>query len=168
MSDEASEQAVQFTVAQKFFLRKLRQHRNTLPLQDWPKSTTWRRWMRKPHFVRAMQDLRAAFDAQRQLVLSAAAMEAAIHIQAVLTGGQIEDSGLGTTPSEIGQCDKALRRLTNIIWLERFNRGPAPADPKLIEQTGKAQALLEQSGYAEGSATPGDQPTLAEPEDAAV
>lgn len=164
MSDESNEQVPQFTVAQKFFLRKLRQHSNGLPLQDWPRPTTWRRWMRKPKFVRAMQDLRAAFDAQRQLVLSASAMEAAIHIQAVLTGGNVEHSGYGITPHEIGLYDKELHRLTNIIWLERMHRGPSPADPKVAEETAKAQKLLEQSGDGEQ----GDLPAPEEPEDAAV
>jgi hypothetical protein len=103
---------------QFFFLRKLREHPHNLPLKYWPRSTTWRRWARQPGFVRAVQALIQSMESQTQLLMAGAAQQAAMLIQATLTGGTIEHSGTGMCPSEIGLYDKSLKRLMGVMWLQ--------------------------------------------------
>jgi hypothetical protein len=103
---------------QFFFLRKLREHPHNLPLKYWPRSTTWRRWLRQPGFVRAMQSIIDSCESQTQVLMAGAAQQAAVLIQATLTGGNIPLSGSGMNPAELKYYDQALKRLMGVLWLQ--------------------------------------------------
>jgi len=110
---------------QFFFLRKLREHPHNLPLKYWPRATTWRRWSRQPGFVRAVQALIQSMESQTQLLMAGAAQQAAMLIQATLTGGSIPHSGSGMDPTEIALYDRSLKRLMGVMWLQRRWKRPA-------------------------------------------
>lgn len=102
---------------QSFFLRKLREHPHNLPLKYWPRPTTWRRWQRQRGFVRAVRSIIESCESQTQLLMAGAAHQAALLIQATLTGGDVPSSGMGMTPSEIKLYEKSLKPLLGVLWL---------------------------------------------------
>jgi hypothetical protein len=106
------------TNRQSSFLRDLRKHPNSLPLMDWPRATTLRKWMRRPRFAAAIQSLEDAFAVEARLMMAQAAM----HLQATLTGGQVESSGQGITPSGLGLYRNSVKSNLQVLWMEMMRR----------------------------------------------
>ena len=67
------------------FLRNLRKHPNSLPLMTWPRTTTLRKWMRRPRFAAAIKSLEEAFQVEARLVMAGSAATAATLLDDVLS-----------------------------------------------------------------------------------
>jgi hypothetical protein len=95
------------TNAQMDFLRNLKKHPNSLPLLAWPRATTLRKWMRRPRFRAAIRSLEGAFEVEARLLMAGAAAQAAMQLQATLTGGRIETSGEGNLADGVAALSRA-------------------------------------------------------------
>jgi hypothetical protein len=80
---------------QKYFLRKLREHRHGLPLEDWPRTSTWRRWMRNSKFRAAMDGMEDALATEKRLLMSGAG------------GVRDADHALGQRPGALRSGDQS-------------------------------------------------------------
>ena len=123
------------------FLRNLRKHPNSLPLMTWPRTTTLRKWMRRPRFAAAIKSLEEAFQVEARLVMAGSAAQAATLLQATLTGGSQFQSGQGTTPNELSLYYKPLKQLMGVLWLEMARReqaGRAGLEEQILQRTGDA------------------------------
>ena len=104
------------------FLRKLKQHPNSLPVFTWPRATTLRKWMRRPRFAMAIRSLEGAFQVEARLLMAGAAAQAAMHLQTALTGGRKEDSGYGMEPGELESYRGPIKQALQVLWMEMVRR----------------------------------------------
>ena len=84
------------------------------PPQRWPRPTVLRRWMAKPAFRRALQEIREAMELQTGVHLSGAAIDAAYAL------GPADRRGAGSTtsPSSVPAADDPPARRTAAEALE--------------------------------------------------
>lgn len=106
---------------QSEFLRKLRNHPHGLPIEDWPRASTWRRWLKRETFRRAMRSLRVAFQTQGDLMLSGSAARAALMMQALLSGGE-EESGSGMRIATLSMHHEKLMSLSRVLREDLMHR----------------------------------------------
>jgi hypothetical protein len=120
---EALPEEPRLTVSQYEFLRKMRNHLHGLPLEHWPRAAVWRKWMKRPRFVAAMQSLQNSYLAETDLLLAGSAARAARLLQAVLSGGGAEsESGRGIGIFEIEFHHKKIKSLSKVLYLEMQRR----------------------------------------------
>ena len=133
------EKQPRMTNRQLDFLRNLRKHPNSLPLMTWPRTTTLRKWMRRPRFRAAIEGLVETFQIESRLLMAGAATQAAVQLNAVLTGGDgsLTETGCGTSPSQLNQYHGTMKQLLGVLWMEMARRqdarreesgGQAPVD----------------------------------------
>ena len=91
---------------QTSFLRAFRHGGGSPPPQRWPRPTVLRRWMTKPAFRRALQEIREAMELQTRVHLSGAAIDAAY----ALGPAERRDATSSTSPSSAPAADPPAKR----------------------------------------------------------
>jgi len=120
------------TRAQTIFLRACSSDPFGLSGREWPTPTTFRRWMRRPGFRRAIQAVRDSLRMQCDLQLAAASAAA---MQAI-TRTLIDNEGTVVSDEQIKQAKESMQYLTTLLRLahlrQRFAVDPAPP-PRAIK-----------------------------------
>lgn len=103
------------------FLRDLRNHPHGLPIEAWPRTSTWRRWLKRPAFRRAIRSIEKAMQTQASLMLAGSASRAALMMQALLSGGE-EESGSGMRIATLSMHHEKLRSLSRVLREDLLRR----------------------------------------------
>jgi hypothetical protein len=146
------------TNAQMDFLRNLRKHPNSLPLLAWPRATTLRKWMRRPRFRAAIRSLEGAFEVEARLLMAGAAAQAAMQLQATLTGGRIETSGEGISPMELQHYRGPIKQCLQVLWMEMVRRQhsrPGAIEQEILRRMGERSPATDDAA-ADAVANPND------------
>jgi hypothetical protein len=114
------------------FLRQVRNHPHGLPVDEWPATSTLRRWMRHEGFRSALQGILMMFRMEKELMTAGAAARAAQSVQRFLS-----DYGDVRQLESVGHFREDLATLLRVIRLDWDHaRGasavrlqPRPAEP---------------------------------------
>jgi hypothetical protein len=128
------------TAAQTLFLRAFRESSAGPPPQDWPAPGTFRRWLKKESFRKALASIRDALRFQADLHVATAAAQAAKNLQAALPTASPLDLDAAA------QLTTQLKAITDLLRLAHLRqRFPADA-PSADESSGHC---INQPGYGE-------------------
>jgi len=76
------------------FLRKLRNHPHGLPTEEWPATSTLKRWLKRKSFRSALKGIMSTFRLESELMSAGAAARAAQVMQQMLSGFENQCVGM--------------------------------------------------------------------------
>ena len=128
------------TRAQTKFLRACTQDPWGLAGKDWPNAVTFRRWMRRQTFRKAVKGIRDALRFQADLHLTAASAVAAQVLSESITNPQADEEKLARQRDQL----KDLITLLKLVHArERFTAPREPAEPALRPRRTADRIVLE-------------------------
>lgn len=95
------------------FLKKLREHPEGLPTDQWPNPATLKRWANHPGFVRAMKRLIGAMRLEEDLMTASAGARAARMLQDLFVRNSLE---------EVEQHSKAVNALCRMVRVDHLRQ----------------------------------------------
>lgn len=123
------------TRAQTTFLRACTKDPLGLAGKGWPNAATFRRWMRRPTFRKAVKGIRDALRFQADLHLTAASAVAAQALSEAVTSPQPDDARLARQREQVRELITLLKL---VHARERFCVPREPAEPAQLRPSQRA------------------------------